>query len=118
MASGAVLGRIVLFRAAYRLGDEVMSVFDCSQSTQPCLQVTSSLLCEEIIKDACLQQSSSVKSYTTIVSQETKCCQNTAITQFSLPIPSSLTQGFENDTGKQHQGHWFTGIMVNGCPLQ
>ena len=75
-------------------------MFDCSQSTQPCLQVTSSLLCEETVQEKCVQPAATLKSVTTTISQETKCCQNTAITQFSLPIPSSLTQAFESDTGQ------------------
>lgn len=100
-ASGDVLGRILLFRAAYRLGEEVLTVFDCSKSTRPCLQLTVSLICEEELKSEATQPTAGVvKPISSVISQEVKCCQDTMVTHFTLPIPWSLCQSFQDNTSE------------------
>lgn len=98
---GESLGRVVIPRTSYRLGDEVTAIFDCSLSVHPVLQVTASLVYIETIKGDSVQPSLNIKPIVTQVSQQTKSCTNGLITHYSLPIPPSLTQTFSNETSKQ-----------------
>ena len=97
-SSGDVLGRIVVPRLSYRLGDEVTAILDCSNSIHQVLQVTATLVCIETIQDTWDQ--SSVKPTTKVtVSREIRGCTNSLITHFTLPIPTGHTQTFSDKTG-------------------
>jgi hypothetical protein len=92
---------VVIPRTSYRAGDDVTAIFDCSQSAHPVVQVTASLVCVETIEGDHVI-SGTLKPVVTIVSHQTKSCTNSLITHYSLPIPSTLTQTFSNDTVKIH----------------
>ena len=101
-SSGDVLGRIVIPRLSYRLGDEVTAILDCSNSTHQVLQVGVTLACLETIQEGFLQPNSApVKPLSTVVAREVKECTNSLITHFTLPIPSGSTQSFTSDVGKK-----------------
>ena len=99
-SSGEPLGRVVVPRTSFRLGDEVTAIFDCSQCVHPVLQVTASLVYIETVQEVCVVPAANLKPVVTVVSQQTKSCTNSLITHFSLPVPPSLTQSFSDDIGQ------------------
>ncbi|XP_011410006.1 PREDICTED: RAB6A-GEF complex partner protein 2-like [Amphimedon queenslandica] len=101
-ASGECIGRVVVPRTSYRLGDEVTAIFDCSLSVHPVLQVTASLVYIETINKECVLPSVTLKPVVTQVAQQTKSCTNSLITHYSLPVPPTLAQSFSDSTVKLH----------------
>lgn len=98
-SSGDTLGRIIVPRLSYRLGDEVTVILDNSCSVHQVLQVIATLVYTEKIQDGCLQPNAPVKFLTTLVARETRGCTNSLITHFTLPIPTGHTQSFTTETG-------------------
>lgn len=76
------------------------AIFDCSNCTHPVLQVKASLVYLETIQESSVQPSVVLKPVTTVVAQKTHSCTNGLITHYSLPVPPSLTQTFNNETGQ------------------
>lgn len=115
-AAGQSLGRVMVPRTSYRLGDEVMAVFDCSNSVRPVLQTTVSLMYSETVQEACLVPTAGVKPVVVTVAQQTECCNNSLVTHFALPLPPHLTQSFSNDTGWSSRGYRTTDTIPSLIP--
>ena len=59
------VGRLCLFKTSFRLGEEIMGLFDFSESESQCMQYSVSLFCEEQLKS----QGGAVKRPKTIMKQ-------------------------------------------------
>jgi len=110
-----ILGRISLFKPSYKLGEDITGTFDLSSATVACLQFSVFLHCLEEVSKECLQPSASHHSLCSIHARHTECCHNTLQTHFSLPIPLSVTQSFENSTVTVRWQLHFE-FLISRCP--
>ncbi|KAJ6220833.1 hypothetical protein RDWZM_006645 [Blomia tropicalis] len=94
------LGRVAkfyIFKTAYRLGEDVIGLFNFGEGTVPCLKFTVSLQTEEIIADE--YRNSSSKSQSPLITTHAKCQEfalNTFHSQMILTIPLTATPTFSN----------------------
>ena len=84
------VGRLCLFKTSFRLGEDVVGLFDFAEAESQCMQYSVSLYCEEQVKEAkkakvILKQSSQEFSY------------GYDQTNFSLPIPLHSTPTFQDE---------------------
>ncbi|XP_064620982.1 RAB6A-GEF complex partner protein 2-like [Lineus longissimus] len=92
------VARLCLFKQAYKIGEDIVGLFDFTDAEIPCVQFSVILQSEEQISDECKQktskaQSSSVVSHT----KHHEFCLHTQKTHMSLPIPLTATPSFITD---------------------
>lgn len=88
--------RFCLFKAAYKLGEDVVGTFDFSSSTVKCVQFSVTLQSEEILRDECRRKphhGSCLISY----SKHHEVCLFSERSQMILPIPLTVTPAFDTD---------------------
>jgi hypothetical protein len=116
-----ILGRISLFKSSYKLGEDITGALDLTTATIACLQVlycallyppntllvmilalpqmTVVLQCLEEVSKSCLQASAVVSFVSSVHARHLECCHNTRQSNFSLPVPLTVTQSFQHPTG-------------------
>lgn len=62
-------------------------------------QMTVVLQCSEEVSKSCLQASAVVSSVCSVHARHLECCHNTRQSNFSLPVPLTVTQSFQHPTG-------------------
>ena len=62
-------------------------------------QMTVVLQCLEEVSKSCLQASAVVSSVCSVHARHLECCHNTRQSNFSLPVPLTVTQSFQHPTG-------------------
>ncbi|XP_065670990.1 RAB6A-GEF complex partner protein 2 isoform X1 [Hydra vulgaris] len=94
-SANGIVGKFCLSKVYYRLGEDVLGMFEFSKSSIPCIKYTVCLQFEESISKECLanESVSNLIHYTT-VSQHTECVKMAAKTSFALPIPITCTSQF------------------------
>jgi len=87
------VGRLCLFKTSFRLGEDIMGLFDFSDAVSQCMQYSVSLYCEEQLKSQ-----NSVKRPKIIVKQShQEFSFGYDETNFILPIPLHGTPSFSDD---------------------
>ncbi|XP_064608765.1 RAB6A-GEF complex partner protein 2-like [Liolophura sinensis] len=91
------VGKFCLFKLAYKLGEDIVGVFDFTGSTIPCVQFSVTLQSEEQIAEECR-----IKSKDSILvmpySKQQEMCLHLSKTHICVPIPMVVTPGFITDT--------------------
>lgn len=87
------VARLCLFKTSYRLGEDVMGLFDFSSADAQCMQYAVSLYCEERILD-------STNSKAKVLSRQScqEFCFGYDESNFVLPIPLHATPSFSDFT--------------------
>lgn len=94
-AKGKV-AKFILFKQAYKLGEDIVGVFDFSEGTVPCVQFSVTLQSEEQIAEECRRKVGHGSSYTSYVKHQDMCL-HTEKTHVNIPVPLSATPGFMTD---------------------
>ena len=79
------------------------STCDMKRNGSISLQINVVLQCIEEVSCGSLKSSATVNSVCSVHARHSECCLNTLQSQFSLPIPLSVTQSFQTTTGN-HSG--------------
>ncbi|KAK3093686.1 hypothetical protein FSP39_018912 [Pinctada imbricata] len=85
-----------LFKQAFKLGEDIVGVFDFSEGTVPCVQYSVTLQTEEQIAEECRRKPSQ-GSFVTCYVKHQEMCLHTDETHFCIPIPLTATPGFITD---------------------
>ncbi|KAF7239985.1 RAB6A-GEF complex partner protein 2 [Varanus komodoensis] len=87
------VGTFCIFKAVYKLGEDVVGTFNFSEGDIPCLQYLVSLQTEERVQEAFQRRRGQLATYSTHARHQ-EACLHTAQSSFSLPIPLGSTPGF------------------------
>lgn len=100
-----IVGKLLLFKNLYRLGDSVVVSFDFTAAAVKCLQLCVTLQCHEAVPE----------NYSVNKKHHTHChthgsqyeyCSHVNKLHVSLPIPPHCTHTFKSELGKHM--HWET----------
>ncbi|KAI1301690.1 RAB6A-GEF complex partner protein 2 [Halotydeus destructor] len=91
------VARFFLLKSTFKLGEDVIGVFDFSEAIVPCVQFTVSLQSEEILSDECKVNQSRPSSTLTTYTKCHEFCLHTTNTQIILPIPLTITPAFSTN---------------------
>ncbi|XP_048735438.2 RAB6A-GEF complex partner protein 2-like isoform X2 [Ostrea edulis] len=94
-AKGKV-AKFTLFKQAYKLGEDIVGMFDFSEGTVPCVQFSVTLQSEEQIAEECRRKVGHGSSCTSYVKHQDMCL-HTQKTHINVPVPLSVTPGFMTD---------------------
>jgi len=86
------VGRLCVFKTSFRLGEDIMGLFDFSDAESQCMQYSVSLYCEEQVKF-----DQKIKPKVTIKQSFQEFSFGYDETNFTLPIPLHGTPSFEDD---------------------
>lgn len=90
------VAKFILFKQAYKLGEDIVGLFDFSEGTVPCVQFSATLQCEEQIAEECRKKSSQGSAITSYVKHQ-ETCLHTEKTYLNVPVPLTATPGFITD---------------------
>ncbi|XP_028605423.2 RAB6A-GEF complex partner protein 2 isoform X1 [Podarcis muralis] len=90
------VGTFCIFKAVYKIGEDIVGTFNFSEGDIPCLQYLVSLQTEERIQEAFQHRRGQPVSYSTHARHQ-ESCLHTSRTSFSLPIPLSSAPGFSTN---------------------
>lgn len=99
-SSSGRVAKFTIFKTVYRLGEDIIGMFNFTDGNVPCVRYTCSLQSEETIVDSYKTGS---KSTVPQVVNHGKCQEftfNTAHSQMVITIPLTATPTFTNDIGK------------------
>lgn len=94
-AKGKV-AKFILFKQAYKLGEDIVGVFNFTDGTVPCVQFSVTLQSEEQISEECRKKPSHGTALTSYVKHQ-EMCLHTAKTHINIPIPLTATPCFITD---------------------
>lgn len=94
-AKGKV-AKFLLFKQAFKLGEDIVGMFDFSESTIPCVQFSVTLQSEEQISEECRRKAGQGSAITSYVKHQ-EMCLHTVRTHINLPIPLTATPAFMTD---------------------
>ncbi|XP_052099381.1 RAB6A-GEF complex partner protein 2-like [Mytilus californianus] len=94
-AKGKV-AKFILFKQAYKLGEDIVGVFNFTDGTVPCVQFSVTLQSEEQISEECRKKPGQGTSVTSYVKHQ-EMCLHTAKTHVNIPIPLTATPCFITD---------------------
>lgn len=101
VGGGRRVARFSIFKTAYRLGEDVIGVFNFGEGTVPCVRYSVALQTEETLSE---RYSKAVGKPAVInVVNHGKCSEctlNTAHSQMVLTIPLTATPSFSNEIGE------------------
>jgi len=86
------VGRLCVFKTSFRLGEDIMGLFDFSDAESQCMQYSVSLYCEEQVKF-----DQKIKPKVTIKQSFQEFSFGYDETNFTLPIPLHGTPSFDDD---------------------
>ncbi|XP_052245821.1 RAB6A-GEF complex partner protein 2-like [Dreissena polymorpha] len=90
------VARCVMFKTAYKLGEDIIGIMDFSETNVSCVQFSVTLQSEETISEECRKKSAQGSSVTSYVRHQDTCL-NTLKSHFSVPVPLTATPGFITD---------------------
>ncbi|XP_005105226.1 RAB6A-GEF complex partner protein 2 [Aplysia californica] len=90
------VAKFLLFKQAYKLGEDIVGMFDFSEGTIPCVQYSVTLQSEEQISEECRRKPSQGTAVTSYVKHQ-EMCVHTVRTHMNIPIPLTATPGFITD---------------------
>ncbi|XP_054721072.1 RAB6A-GEF complex partner protein 2-like [Uloborus diversus] len=93
--SGKVV-RFCLLKSSYRLGEDIIGVFDFSKASVKCVQFSVTLVSEEELQDGCKgrpKQSTTTVAY----NKHHEFSLHLSLTQVILPIPLTVTPAFSTN---------------------
>lgn len=93
------VGRLILFKNNFKLGEEILGTIDFDHNDVPCVQFTVTLQSEEILNSIYRKKSSQTPNVTSFTKQS-EFSLSTAQTYLSVSIPLSCTPTFSTDLGK------------------
>lgn len=92
------VGRFCLFKAAYKLGEDIVGTLDFTCRTVRCIQVSVTLQCEEILLGKQVQtEKSELTGKIMNFTKHHEVCLGLSLTQMILPIPLHVTPSFITD---------------------
>ncbi|RWS09648.1 RAB6A-GEF complex partner protein 2-like protein [Dinothrombium tinctorium] len=94
------LGKVVnfsIFKTAFKLGEDVIGIFNFEEATVPCVQYSVTLQSEEVVKEECRNKSAKSTKQITSYSKIHEFCLDTSTTHIILPIPLTVTPTFETN---------------------
>lgn len=88
------VGRLCLFKTSFRLGEEIMGLFDFAEAVSQCMQYSVSLFCEETVKTTSVK-----KAKAKVLSKQSfqEFSFGYDQTNFTLPIPLQATPSFDDE---------------------
>ncbi|XP_025077254.1 RAB6A-GEF complex partner protein 2-like isoform X1 [Pomacea canaliculata] len=90
------VAKFMLFKQAFKLGEDIVGIFDFSEGTVPCVQFSVTLQSEEQISEECRRKPGQGSAITSYVKQQ-EMCLHTVRTYINLPIPLTATPAFMTD---------------------
>ncbi|CAG5127630.1 unnamed protein product [Candidula unifasciata] len=90
------VAKFLLFKQAYKLGEDIVGMFDFSVGTVPCVQYSVTLQSEEQISEECRRKPSQGTTVTSYVKHQ-EMCLHTVRSHVNIPIPLTATPGFITD---------------------
>ncbi|XP_023241130.1 RAB6A-GEF complex partner protein 2-like isoform X1 [Centruroides sculpturatus] len=88
--------RFCILKSAYRLGEDIIGIFDFTKATVPCVQFSVMLQSEEILKEeCCIKSKPSIMTVT--YTKHHEFCLFLDHTQMILPIPLTITPAFSSE---------------------
>ncbi|KAK6188826.1 hypothetical protein SNE40_004924 [Patella caerulea] len=90
------VAKLLLFKQAFKLGDDIVGVFDFKDGTIPCVQYSVTLQSEEQISEECRHKMSQGSAITSYVKHQ-EMCLHVDETHMSIPIPLTASPGFITD---------------------
>lgn len=94
-AKGKV-AKFILFKQAYKLGEDIVGVFNFADGSVPCVQFSVTLQSEEQISEECRKKPSQGTAVTSYVKHQ-EMCLHTDKTHINIPIPLTATPCFITD---------------------
>ncbi|KAK7009704.1 RAB6A-GEF complex partner protein 2-like isoform X1 [Biomphalaria glabrata] len=90
------VAKFLLFKQAYKLGEDIVGMFDFSVGTVTCVQYSVTLQSEEQVSEECRRRLSQGTAVTSYVKHQ-EMCLHTVRTHMNIPIPLTATPGFMTD---------------------
>ncbi|XP_052807566.1 RAB6A-GEF complex partner protein 2-like [Mya arenaria] len=90
------VARCILFKTAFKLGEDIIGIMDFSDTTVPCVQYCVTLQSEETISEECRKKNTQGSSLTSYVRHQDMCL-HTLKSHFSIPVPLTATPCFITD---------------------
>jgi len=90
------VAKFLLFKQAYKLGEDIVGMFDFTEGNVPCVQYSVTLQSEEQISEECRRKPSQGTAVTSYVKHQ-EMCVHTDRTHINIPIPLTSTPGFITD---------------------
>lgn len=90
------VAKFLLFKQAYKLGEDIVGMFDFTEGTIPCVQYSVTLQSEEQISEECRRIPKQGTALTSYVKHQ-EMCVHTGRTHINIPIPLTATPGFITD---------------------
>lgn len=90
------VAKFLLFKQAFKLGEDIVGMFDFSHGTIPCVQFSVTLQSEEQISEECRRKAGQGSAITSYVKHQ-EMCLHTVRTHVNLPIPLTATPAFMTD---------------------
>ncbi|XP_046354863.1 RAB6A-GEF complex partner protein 2-like [Haliotis rufescens] len=90
------VAKFLLFKQAYKLGEDIVGIFDFSDGTVPCVQYSVTLQSEEQIAEECRRKPSQGTAITSYVKHQ-EMCLHTLRTNITIPLPLTASPGFITD---------------------
>ncbi|XP_041361064.1 RAB6A-GEF complex partner protein 2-like [Gigantopelta aegis] len=94
-AKGKV-ARFLMFKQAYKLGEDIVGIFDFTDGTVPCVQYSVTLQSEEQIAEECRRKASQGVAVTSYVKHQ-EMCLHTLKSSINIPLPLTAAPGFITD---------------------
>ncbi|OWF54079.1 RAB6A-GEF complex partner protein 2-like [Mizuhopecten yessoensis] len=94
-AKGKV-AKFILFKQAYKLGEDIVGAFDFTDGTVSCVQFSVTLQNEEQISEECRRKPSQGTAVTSFVKHQ-EMCLHTEKTHINIPVPLTATPAFITD---------------------
>ncbi|KAK7116156.1 RAB6A-GEF complex partner protein 2-like [Littorina saxatilis] len=90
------VAKFLLFKQAFKLGEDIVGMFDFSEGSIPCVQFSVTLQSEEQISEECRRKPGQGSAVTSYVKHQ-EMCLHTVRTHVNLPIPLTATPAFMTD---------------------
>ncbi|KAL4222689.1 Golgi membrane exchange factor (Ric1p-Rgp1p) subunit [Mactra antiquata] len=90
------VGKCILYKQAYKLGEDIIGLMDFSESTVDCVQYSVTLQSEESVAEECRKKASHGSSLTSYVRHQDMCL-HTEKSNFAIPVPLTATPTFMTD---------------------
>lgn len=90
------VAKFLLFKQAFKLGEDIVGMFDFSEGTIPCVQFSVTLQSEEQISEECRRKPGQGSAVTSYVKHQ-EMCLHMVRTHINLPIPLTATPAFITD---------------------
>lgn len=107
--------RFCLLKSSYRLGEDIIGVFDFTKATAKCVQFSVTLVSEEELQEDCKGRTK--QSVTTVAyNKHHEFSLHLNLTQVILPIPLTVTPGFSTNIVSLRWKLHFEFVTANTLP--